>query len=97
MTNEFKHYDGCKHNDPDNCSACALTDTRQERPNYAAWPLAYLENRRAIPTKWRDAFHQELARTDNLPYVANLHEKVAKHGVRFSDGTGYVIRRDAVK
>ena len=44
MTREFQHYDGCKHNDPDNCSACALTDLRQDSPNYAAWPLAYMEN-----------------------------------------------------
>ncbi len=86
MTGEFQHYEGCKHNDPHNCSACALTDLRQDRPHYAAWPLAYMENRRAIPAKWRDAFNAELARTDNLPYVANLIETMERYGVRFTDG-----------
>lgn len=85
MTNEFQHYPGCRNRDPDNCSACALTDTRQAAPNYAAWPLAYMENGRAIPAKWRDAFKAELARTDNLPYVEHIKAKMAKHGVTFSD------------
>lgn len=85
---EFQHYDGCGHRDPDNCSACALTDTRQARPNYSAWPLAYMENRRAIPAKWRGAFREELARTDNLAYVANLRRTIDKYGVRFTDGKG---------
>lgn len=85
-TSEFTHYDGCKHRDPDNCGACALTDTRQDAPNYSAWPLAYIRNGRTIPAKWREAFKRELARTDNLPYVANLQRHIVEHGVRFSDG-----------
>jgi hypothetical protein len=88
MTREFEHYDGCKRNDPDNCSACALTDTRQAAPNYAAWPLAYMENRRTIPAKWRAAFKAELARTDNPAYVANIRAKIEQYGVTFSDGKG---------
>ncbi len=86
MTNEFQHYPGCNGRDPDNCSACALTDQRQAAPNYAAWPLVYMENNRAVPAKWRDAFKAELARTDNLAYAANVQATVARLGVRFSDG-----------
>lgn len=85
MTNEFQHYPGCGNYDPDNCSACALTDTRQAAPNYAAWPLAYIENHRSIPAKWRDAFKTELARTDNPTYVANIRAKMKEHGYHFTD------------
>ena len=88
MSNEFKHYDGCKHNDTSNCSACALTATWQAAPNYSAWPLAYMENGRTVPAKWRGAFNAELARTDNQPYVDNIRAKIAQHGVKFSDGNG---------
>lgn len=86
MTSEFTHYDGCTHRDPDNCSACALTDTRQDRPNYSAWPLAYMENGRAIPAKWRDAFKAEMAQTDNRPYAENVKATMARCGVKFTDG-----------
>lgn len=85
MSQEFSHYPGCNGRDLDNCSACALTDTRQPAPNYSAWPLAYMEAGRAIPAKWRDAFKAELARTDNLPYVANLKATMERLGVSFSD------------
>lgn len=84
-TSEFDHYDGCKHNDIDNCQACALTDTRQERPNYSAWPLAYMENGRTIPAKWRQAFKDELA-SDNKLYADNVKATMERLGVRFSDG-----------
>ena len=86
MTREFEHYHGCNHRDPDNCGACALTDIRQYQPNYAAWPLVYMENRRAIPAKWRFAFRNELRRTDNPRYVANLRAKLQQFGVTFTDG-----------
>jgi uncharacterized protein YbdZ (MbtH family) len=86
MTNEFTHYNGCRHNDPDNCSACALTDTRQDAPNYSAWPLAYMENKRAIPAKWRAAFKAELCRTDNDAYVENIRRTMVRCGVSFTDG-----------
>ena len=71
MTNEFRHYDGCRHRDPDNCGACALTDTRQAVPNYAAWPLAYMENGRIIPAKWKAAFFAE-TRGSNRAYAENV-------------------------
>lgn len=85
MTNEFQHYPGCKGRDPNNCSACALTDERQETPNYAGWPLAYMENGRTIPAKWREAFKAELA-SDNKPYADNVQRTMERCGVRFSDG-----------
>jgi hypothetical protein len=88
MTREFEHYQGCRFRDPDNCSACALTDTRQESPNYAAWPLAYMENGRAIPAKWRNAFKAEMIREDNPAYAANVRHTVERLGVRFTDGKG---------
>lgn len=83
-TSEFRHYDGCK-GDVDNCGACALTDTRQAVPNYSAWPLVYIENARAIPAKWRDAFKREFNST-NRAYVDNLQRTMARYGVRFTDG-----------
>ena len=95
-TAEFRHYDGCRHNDPDNCSACALTDTRQDQPNYAAWPLAYMENKRTIPAKWKAAFFEELARTDNALYVRNLVGHVGHYGARFSDGTTAIVVNNLV-
>jgi hypothetical protein len=89
MTREFEHYPGCRLRDPDNCSGCALTHGGEEGPNYAAWPLVYMENNRTIPAKWRKAFERELARTDNPAYVENLKRTMAKHGVRFSDAVGF--------
>ena len=86
MTNEFSHYPGCNHRDPDNCSGCALTDTRQDAPNYSAWPLVYMENGRTVPAKWREAFKAELARDDNPAYAANVAATMARLGVRFSAG-----------
>lgn len=86
-TSEFRHYDGCKHHDIDNCQACALTDTRQDAPNYTAWPLAYMDNNRAIPAKWREAFKRELA-SENIAYALNLRIHMMRHGVRFDDGKG---------
>lgn len=88
MTSEFKHYEGCK-GDVANCSACALTDIRQERPNYAAWPLAYMENNRTIPAKWRAAFVEEMTQTRNVPYADNIKATLARCGVRFDDGKGW--------
>jgi hypothetical protein len=85
---EFEHYDGCNHRDPDNCSACALTDERQTAPNYAAWPLAYMQNNRPVPTKWRTAFFAEFDRADNPAYVANLKATLTKFGVAFKAGRG---------
>jgi hypothetical protein len=82
ITAEFTHYDGCNYKDPDNCSACALTDERQDAPNYSGWPLAYMENNRSIPVKWFDAFVAEL-NSDNGPYVDNLRGKMQVYGVKF--------------
>ena len=83
---EFEHYHGCRFKDPDNCSGCALTTGGEDGPNYAAWPLAYIENHRAIPAKWRNALQRELERTDNTAYVANINEQIRVHGLRFTDG-----------
>jgi hypothetical protein len=87
-TREFQHYPGCNGRDPDNCGACALTDTRQSAPNYAAWPLVYMENYRVIPAKWRKAFIAEMKQTRNIPYAENIKRTLQKHGVLFSDGKG---------
>ena len=84
-TREFEHYQGCKHRDPDNCGGCALTTGGADGPNYAAWPLAYMENGRAIPAKWREAFKAEMA-SDNLPYAENVKATMERLGVRFTDG-----------
>jgi hypothetical protein len=91
MTNEFRHYPGCRGRDIDNCGACALTNLNQDAPNYAAWPLAYMENRRAIPAKWRSAFKAEMVREDNPAYAANVRATMQRLGVRFTDGRGLEV------
>lgn len=78
---EFNHYDGCNFTDPDNCSACALTNTDQKEPNYSGWPLIYIETRRKIPRKWLGALLKELCRTDNDAYVNNLKSKILTYGI----------------
>ena len=83
-TSEFIHYHDCNRNDPDHCGACALTIGGPEGPNYSGWPLAYMENRRPVPAKWRAAFEAEFLRTDNDAYVANLKATREKYGVRFT-------------
>ena len=82
-TGEFEHYPGCR-GDVANCSACALTDERQDAPNYAAWPLVYLEHGRVIPAKWRVTFERELA-SENVAYAANIRAAIARYGIRWSD------------
>lgn len=82
MTREFEHHQGCNRHDTDNCGACALTDLSQDTPNYAGWPLAYMENRRTVPAKWRTAFESEF-NSDNALYVANLKRTREKFGVSF--------------
>jgi hypothetical protein len=82
MTNEFAHYDGCRHKDPDNCSGCALTQGGPEGPNYAAWPLVYMVNHRSIPGRWFDAFLGELA-SENRAYANNIRAHMAHYGVCF--------------
>ena len=82
-TREFEHYPGCR-GDVANCSGCALTDERQDAPNYAAWPLVYLENGRAIPSKWRAAFAYQQA-SENAAYADNIRAAIARYGVRWSD------------
>lgn len=77
---EFSHYKGCRFKDPDNCSGCALTTGGDEGPNYAGWPIAYLQNGRLIPKKWMGALKNELNRTDNLAYTENLKTQLKKRG-----------------
>lgn len=86
-TSEFEHYTGCRFRDPDNCSGCALSSTQTEAPNYAAWPLVYIENHRTIPARWKPALREELARTDNPAYVENLKQTMEHHGIAFDDGS----------
>lgn len=78
MNSEFKHYASghSKHRaDMLNCSACALMFA-EHAPNYAAWPLAFLESGRAIPERYLPALKEELNRTDNMAYVDNLKQKL---------------------
>jgi hypothetical protein len=87
MSNEFKHYDGCDHHDPNNCSACALTVLMELEAmdgsyymglNYTAWPLAYMDNLRTIPREFYPLLLRELEST-NERYVANLKEQLARN------------------
>lgn len=87
MASEFQHYPGCHHDDPNNCSGCALTTGGSLGPNYSAWPLVYMENGHTIPAKWKLAFIAELERKDNLAYAENVWRTLERLGARFSDGT----------
>ena len=94
-TSEFSHYDGCGHKDPDNCSGCALTNLRQTEPNYSAWPLVYMENHVAIPTKWKGPFLRQF-QSKNRPYALNLLRVVREEGAKFTDGTFAVVDGNSV-
>lgn len=77
---EFTHYQGCRGKDLENCSACALLNAGEEGPNYAGWPIAFLQNGRSLPFKYRNALKRELSRTDNDAYVSNLKAKLDENG-----------------
>lgn len=83
-TSEFQHYTGCGFKDPDNCSGCALTSGGISGPNYAAWPLVYVEHHRIIPAKWRAAFNAQL-HSPNQAYADYLARTIERHGIAFSD------------
>lgn len=75
---EFDHYVGCKGKDLDNCSACALLKAGINGPNYAGWPLAFVQAGREIPKRYYGALAKELSRTDNPSYVNNLKRSLPK-------------------
>lgn len=87
-TFEFSHYAGCRNRDPDNCGGCALTKGGASGPNYAAWPLAYMENRRVIPAKWIEAFKREMQST-NRAYGENVQATAARMGAEFDNGATF--------
>lgn len=82
--NEFTHY-GHKPSQKDlnNCGACALLYAGKEGPNYAGWPLAFIQNGRSIPIKYHEALKKELNRKDNDLYINNLKNKLNDIGFKF--------------
>jgi len=96
---EFRHYDGCRNKDPDNCGACALTTIVDVdgKPgiNYTAWPLSYIKNNRVIPRAFR-AFLSEEFLSDNTAYVNNLKKQIADKGILI-EGIGRVTSWMLVK
>lgn len=89
----------------DNCGPCALRgwrelpydDAERERnprlrPNYAGWGRLYVEARRPIPTRWRDALTAEL-NADNERYSAALARSLATFGARWTDDLPEHLRR----
>lgn len=51
----------------ENCGACVLGGygaTDDDGPNYAGWARAYVQARRPVPSKWRNAFLAELGETN---------------------------------
>jgi hypothetical protein len=76
---EFQHYSGCKSKDMENCAACVLLFSGEEGPNYAAWPLSFIQSGRRIPGKYMKALAKEL-KCDNKAYVDNLKEHLIKAG-----------------
>ena len=83
-TIEFQHYEGCGRRDPANCSACALTIGGRHGPNYAGWPLVYIEQHRRIPAKWKKALERQ-TRSENRAYADRLKAVIALHGCEFDD------------
>lgn len=77
--NEFTHYEGCKGQDLDNCSGCALEARGQRKPNYAGWPLSYMQNGIRIPPRFFDGLLEELE-SDNKHYAENLKKQLKEHG-----------------
>lgn len=55
---------------------------RSAGPNYAGWARVYVEARKPIPQKWKQAFEAE-RKSDNKAYAAALEEVIAHFGVRF--------------
>jgi hypothetical protein len=76
----FRHYEGCRLKDPDNCSGCALRTGGEEGPNYAGWARVYIEAGVRIPRKWKAAFLREL-RSPNLAYAEALLESIGEFGM----------------
>lgn len=80
----------------ENCGVCCLLgyeprggfgdgySVRREGPNYSGWARLYVEARRPIPAKWREAFRRELARDANHAYADALARSVVTFGARFS-------------
>lgn len=79
---EFNHYNGCRGKDKDNCSACALLNADHNGPNYAGWPLSFLQSGRKIPDRYLAALSKELKCTDNDAYVENLKQKLVEAGYK---------------
>jgi hypothetical protein len=77
---EFRHYDHGPQLDMENCSACVLLHADHRGPNYAGWPLAFMQSGRRIPTRYHDALLSECDRTDNPAYVENLKTKLKEAG-----------------
>lgn len=73
-----------------NCSACVLQGyippggwegmTDEDGPNYSGWALVYVEAGARIPGRWKEAFEQELERTDNPAYVQHLAATIDTFG-----------------
>ena len=76
----------------------ALLQMRDKRhPTTPRRPLVYMENNRAIPAKWRQAFKCEMM-SENTAYADNIKYTMDRLGVRFTDGKGLhadVINRTA--
>lgn len=87
--NEFTHYSSghSEHGrkDMENCGACVLLYSDEEGPNYAGWPLSFIQNGRSIPRKYYKALLRELDRTDNDAYVNNLKEKLKSAGITITE------------
>lgn len=65
--------------DTDNCGFCALTHGDADGPNYAGWARLYIEAKRPIPAKWKDAFQRELD-SDNRAYAEALKRSIVTFG-----------------
>lgn len=75
----------------ENCGACVLAGYEdpsgeqtvdRDGPNYAGWARLYVEARRPIPERWRQAFDREL-HSDNAAYSAALARDIATFGVSY--------------
>lgn len=64
----------------DNCGACALAGRNaKDGPNYISWARIYVEARKPIPKKWKQAFERECF-SEMQSYASALRKSIQTFG-----------------
>lgn len=77
---QHTHEDECDELSKINCSACRLVNSDLDSPNVAGWERMYIEARKPIPEKWKEAFQRALFDTSNTLYLSTLRRSIATFG-----------------